>query len=64
MSNVFDDMRTAVESAEMTLKAADKVAEKLVELLTPARLRVVSPYELKRLKRALQKFDASKGKWK
>jgi len=64
VSNVFDDMRAAVMDAEITLRAADQVAERLAELLTSNRLRLVSTYELRRLKRALAKFDSTARKWK
>lgn len=61
--NIFD-VRNAVQQAEDTLRAADNCAEKLAELLTERRLRLLSSYELRRLKRELSKFDSVKRRWK
>ncbi len=59
----FDDMREAVKYAKQVNRAADTVAEGCAEILQ-GRLRNVSAYELRKLKRELQQFDAKSGKWK
>lgn len=63
MSNVFDDMRTAIAEAETTLRAADRIAHDMARLLA-GRLRHVPPWVLVKLKRELQNFDAQKKEWK
>lgn len=57
------DMQNAIRDARGTLDAADSVTERLAELLQ-GRLRQVSAYELRKMKRELQGFNARTGKWK
>lgn len=63
MSNIWDDMRSAVTEAKSTLQAADVVADKMAGLLV-GRLHHVNPWTLVRLKRELAGFDAHKKDWK
>ena len=56
-------MATAITEAKIVLSAADNHAEKLAEILT-GRLRKVSEYRLKQLKRELASFNAITGRWK
>lgn len=63
MSNIFDQMREAVSQAQATLRAADYSAGAMAGLLR-GRLRHVSPWILKDLKRELADFDAHKKEWK
>lgn len=64
MSNAFDDVRAAVEAAEIQLRAADTVATNMAFLLC-GRLRKVQPaYVLRDLKKELANFNAQTGQWK
>jgi hypothetical protein len=63
VSNPWDDMRAAVNAAKDTMRAADSVADSLADVLD-GRLRHVTPWRLKKLKRQLQDFDANRGLWK
>lgn len=64
MSNIFDDMRRAVQDAKVTLRAADSVAEQLGELLKGRMRMIKNSGLLVVLKRELQDFDAHKKEWK
>lgn len=57
------DMRIAVDRAKYTLDNADDVASDLARLLQ-GRLRHVSPYILKKLKKELRDFNMHTGNWK
>lgn len=59
----FDEFRNAVAEAERTFKAADSVAENMARILL-GRLRNVSPYLLKKMKREISQFNAGTSKWK
>lgn len=61
--NIFDEMKGAVRQAEATLRAADSVANDMASLLD-GRLKNVSPWMLKRLKRQLRDFNIHTGEWK
>ncbi len=64
MSNAFDDMRAAVNQAEVQLLAADHVAENMAHLLR-GRLKSVSSYStLSALKKELANWDMHKKEWK
>ena len=59
---IFDAAR-AVSDAEGTLRAADAQAERMAGLLI-GRLRKISAWRLKQLKRELREFNIQTGKWK
>lgn len=72
MSNIFDEVREAVENAEATINAVDANAYEMARLLR-GRLRSVTKHNphswggvgiIKALKRELQDFDATTGRWK
>lgn len=63
MNNPFDEMRAALAAAGETQKAADQHATQCAMLVT-GRLRHVSPYMLKDLKRELADFNAHTMRWK
>ena len=69
--NSYDTMLAALQEARHTMQAADESANALMDILigvhyapNAGRLRHVSGERLKRLKAALQKFDAQKQEWK
>jgi hypothetical protein len=62
MSNVFDDMRSAVQQARAVNSAVDTQVNALVDLLE-GRLEQVSPYRLVLLKRALRRFNMQTKRW-
>lgn len=59
----FDDMNTAIHQAKSTLNLADSFAGKMADMLV-GRLRRVSFWTLKALKKELQSFNARTGEWK
>ena len=61
--SAYDIMRDAMIEAQTTMRAADSVADTMA-LLLKGRLRKVSRYHLKMLKKELSQFNAHKGKWK
>lgn len=63
MDNVFDAMRTAVRQTRELNQAVDMQTNAMVDLLE-GRLETVSPSRLKRLKIALQRFNARTSEWK
>lgn len=64
MSNVFDDMRRAVQEAEQTMRAADNVAGHMANILRGRLRQVSSGYVLADLKRELRDFDMTTKEWK
>jgi len=56
-------MNSAVLDARRTIRAADLAADDMARLLD-GRLRHVSPYTLKRMKRQLKNFNIQTGQWK
>lgn len=64
MSNVWDEMRSAVADATNTLRAADDCATDMAWLLKGRLQCVTNPYTLAALKRELAQFDAHKKEWK
>ena len=63
--NSYDLMRNALSEARDTMRAADRSADALADILrSDNRLRQVSAWKLKELKRQLQQFDAHTQKWK
>ena len=67
MTNPFDEVRSAVAAAEMQLRAADRAASSMAELLV-GRLRRVETNKwndnLANLKRELRDYDITTRKWK
>jgi hypothetical protein len=63
MSNVYDQMRQAMNEAETQLHAADEVASQLARMLR-GRLRKASSTWVRDLKRELRDFDMTTGRWK
>ncbi len=69
MSNIWDDIRRAVEQSKETLRAADDVTADMIRLAAP-RLRSVDASDwrnrdaLKAMKKQLRDFDMVTGKWK
>jgi len=60
--NIFE-MRSEVRNAKQTLDNADNVANEMAHILR-GRLRKVSPYVLKALKKELRSFNAHTQSWK
>ena len=60
--NNYDQMRTALKEADALLRVADSVADDMAAILV-GRLRKVSPYRLKMLKREIARFNAHTGLW-
>jgi len=58
----WDDFRKCYAEAEKTMKQADDVADSMAAMLR-GRMRKVSPYVLKQLKRELSRFNARTGRW-
>lgn len=56
------EMRKTINAAEQVMLDAEANAERMAEILIP-RLHSVSLYELKRMKKILNKFNAHTGKW-
>lgn len=63
IGNPFDAVRQAVSEAKQVRRAVDEQANALVDLLQ-GRLRHVSPYRLKLLKRELAHWNANTSRWK
>lgn len=61
--SAYDQMREAVMQAQATMRAADNVADDMARILR-GRLRKVSTWHLKRLKKELSQFNAHTGTWK
>lgn len=61
--NQYDQFRAAMRDAEVTMSAADSVAENMARIIE-GRLRKVPSWILKKLKRELSQFNANTGKWK
>lgn len=61
--NKFDEMKAALIEAEATVRAADSIADHMARILR-GRLRKVSKWNLKSLKRELADFNAHTGEWK
>ena len=60
----FEEADQAIQNAEVTLRFADRIANKLARLLV-GRLRKVESYgTLRALKRELQDFNANTQTWK
>jgi len=57
------EMKAALDEAERTMRAADIAADQAARLLK-GRLRRVSPYILKHLKKEMRDFNISTGRWK
>lgn len=62
--NCFDEMRRAVESAEMQLRAADRASTDMARLLRGRLRKVDSPHVLAELKRELKDFNIQTKEWK
>jgi hypothetical protein len=60
--NPHDLMRAAVQQARSTMTAADNAANSMADLLK-GRLKHVSFYHLKELKRELRNFNIHTGRW-
>ena len=61
--SAYDEMRAAFRTARQYCRASDEAANEAAELLQ-GRLRKVSSYKLRRLKRELRDFNAHTGRWK
>lgn len=61
--NKFDEMRSAIEEAKTTLRAADRIAAEMGWLLI-GRLRHCNHMDLVRLKKELANYNIHTGKWK
>ena len=62
MANKFDEMREAMREARSTMYAADNIANDMADMLE-GRLRKVSGWKLKKLKRELKKFNMHTQRW-
>jgi len=63
MSNIWDDVRSAMGAAKATFSAADQSASAMAEILQ-GRLRHVNRWTLVQLKKELRDFDAHQKRWK
>lgn len=63
MSNAFDQIHEAIEQAKIVNRTCDRQAEKLAQLLD-GRLRHVTSWTLKSLKKQLENYNMRTGKWK
>lgn len=63
MNNPFDEIEAAVHNARMLNRAVDRQANNLADLLA-GRLKNVSEYHLKKLKKELRDFNIHTGRWK
>lgn len=61
--NAFDQINQAVREARELNDTVDRQANALCDLLD-GRLKKLTTYRLKRLKRELQNFNANTGQWK
>lgn len=59
----FGEFNNAIADAESTIRRADRAVERLGSLMIN-RLRLLSVYTLRRLKRELQDFNSTTGEWK
>ena len=59
----IDDMRKAVQEAKGTLSNTDRMADSLGEMLV-GRLRYVSDWTLRKLKRELRRYNPHTKTWK
>lgn len=59
----LDEMKKAMQEARSTMHAADMLAGSLADMLV-GRLDKVPVYQLKRLKKELECFNAHTGRWK
>jgi predicted transcriptional regulator len=64
MSNPFDEVRTAVNTARLQFQAVDEAANSMAQLLRGRLRKVDSKVVLTDLKRELQDFDSRTGVWK
>lgn len=66
MSNIYDDMRAALNDARDTFQAADNTANSMAIVLADEdRIRrAKDATALRKLKIALRDFDMVKGRWK
>lgn len=62
MENAYDLLESAVTQAKAVMSASDRHAEQFARLLE-GRLRHVSTYRLKELKRELRSFNMHTGRW-
>jgi len=62
MSNKWDEMRISYREAEGQIQATDAIVENMADMLH-GRLRKVSAYNLKRLKRELRQFNICTSRW-
>lgn len=60
----YDEFASAVESAEHTLRFADRAAERLASLLVGRLRKIDRPWVLAALKKELQDFNAHTKEWK
>jgi hypothetical protein len=63
MNDPFDQMSNAISEAESLMKSVDKATESMAKLMV-GRMRKVSCYRLKKLKRELKDFNMHTCKWK
>lgn len=65
MSNIFDDVRTAVDAARAAQRAVDDNTRQMASLIS-GRLRAadVPQHILRKLKRELRDYNPHTGKWK
>lgn len=63
MENTYDTFRKAMGEARQVNAAADSIANDMAEALE-GRLRKVSTWKLRRLKRELSQFNSHTRKWK
>jgi hypothetical protein len=63
MDNPFESIRVAMQQAREARRAVAQHANSMASLLVDS-LREVDTEELRRLKRALRFFDATRGKWR
>jgi len=59
----YQEALSAIKDAENTLNNANEIVRKTGKLMI-GRLRQMSPYDLVRLKRELQQFNANTKEWK
>lgn len=59
----IDELRKAINEAEATFRAADAAAVQIARLLK-GRMRQVSPWLVKEIKRELRDFNMHTEKWK
>ena len=62
MSNKWDEMRESYQEARLQINAADAIVDNMANMLC-GRLRKVSKYNLKCLKRELRDFNIRTGTW-